>query len=93
MAKVTLKSGKTIESKDASGVKGVIIRSESSYFFRVYGKEQEFTDYVIHHDDLAVTIDKDALASFYSDGEKQWIDHNPSVLGLKKTSSGEETNS
>lgn len=84
MNKVELTSGKIVEVTDASGVDGVIIRSGSSYFFRVYDQDHGFTDYAIHHDDLAVSIKEDALASFYSDGDKHWLDHSPSVLGLQK---------
>ena len=83
MVKVALTSGKIVEATDAAGVDGVIIRSGSSYFFRVYDKEHGFTDYALHHDDLAVSIKEEALASFYSDGEKCWVDHSPSVLGLQ----------
>ncbi len=84
MTKVVLTSGKIVQVKDASGVDGVIIHSGSSYFFRVYDENYEFTDYELHHDDLSVTINEDALAAFYSDGEKYWIDHSPSVFGFEE---------
>jgi len=45
-------------------------------FFRVYQNDGEFTDYDISHDELSITIDTDAMASFA-------LDHSPSVLGLK----------
>ncbi len=91
MAKFKMTSGKVVQAKDASGVDGVIIHSGSSYFFRVYDKNYEFTDYELHHDDLSVTINEDALASFYSDGEKFWIDHGPSVFGFKELDENDET--
>ncbi len=88
--KVALTSGKVAEVMDASGVDGVIIRSESSYFFRVYDKGHGFTDYALHHDDLSVSIKEEAMASFYSNGEKCWLDHSPSVLGLKELAEAEK---
>lgn len=73
------------EVKPAAGVKGVIIRAlDSAMMFRVYHDRERFTDYEIRHDDLNVTIDKDALAAFYKVGEEHILDHSPEVLGLKK---------
>jgi len=91
MAKVALSSGKIVKVRDASGVDGVIIRSGSTYFFRVYNQDQGFTDYELQHDDLAVTINEDALASFYSDGEKDWLDHSPSVFGIRQLGNDKKT--
>ena len=77
--------GKPSDVKDASGVSGVIIKLYGGGFaFRVYHDDCSFTDYVINHDDLSVTIDKDALASFYTHGEYASLDHSPEVFGLKK---------
>ena len=89
--KVALTSGKVVQVTDASGVDGVIIRSESSYFFRVYDQDHGFTDYALHHDDLSVSIKEEAMASFYSDGEKCWLDHSPSILGLKELGETEKS--
>jgi len=73
------------EVKSAAGVKGVIIRTlDGAMLFRVYHDGGHFTDYEIKHDDLSVTIDADALASFYKVGERDILDHSPQVLGLKK---------
>lgn len=68
----------------ANGAKGMILRTHApeKFFFRVYKGDGTFDDYHISHDDLSVTIDDDALASFYEDenGEK-FLDHSPQVLG------------
>ena len=59
--------GKTpAEVEPADGVNGVLIRTlDGAFMFRVYHDRKRFTDYEIRHDDLNVTIDKDALAAFY----------------------------
>lgn len=76
------------EVKSAAGVKGVIIRTlDGAMLFRVYHDRERFTDYDIRHDDLSVTIDTDALASFYKVGERDILDHSPQVLGLKRVES------
>ncbi len=74
---------KVADVTSAENVKGILIRSGSIYYFRVYQNDGEFTDYNINHDDLSITIDADALASFYTDGENFALDHSPNVLGLK----------
>ncbi len=76
-------AGKEAEVASAEEVKGILIRSGSNYFFRVYQNDGEFTDYDVSHDELSITIDTDAMASFYTDGESFVLDHSPSVLGLK----------
>ena len=75
--------GKVADVTSAEEVKGTLIRSGSDYYFRVYQNDGEFTDYDIIHDELSVTIDADALASFYTDGKNFVLDHSPNVLGLK----------
>lgn len=71
----------------ANGVSGVLCRSavDGHYFFRVYDADHNFTDYLLIHDDLPVTISSDALASFYRAGDESlpdyFLDHNPEVLG------------
>ncbi len=73
------------EAEPADGVKGVLIRArDGTMMFRVYHDNKGFTDYEIRHDDLSVTIDNDALAAFYSIGERNILDHSPRVLGLEK---------
>lgn len=52
--------------------------------FRVYHDRERFTDYEIRHDDLGVTIDADEQAAFYRVGERDILDHDPQVLGLRK---------
>ncbi len=76
-------AGNEAEVTSAEEVKGILIRSGRNYFFRVYQNDGEFTDYDISHDELSITIDTDAMASFYTDGENFVLDHSPSVLGLK----------
>lgn len=67
----------------AEGVTGMLIRGLNGYKFRVYREDDSFTDYDLRHDDLSITIDQDALASFYVfDEETAILDHSPSVLGL-----------
>ena len=71
------------EERSANGVKGVLCRSfDGQYFFRVYGKGKEFNDYLLCHDDLAVTI-TDECASFYVIGDDKYLDHNSQTFGLK----------
>lgn len=53
--------------------------------FRVYRDSHEFTDYEIRHDELAVTIDPDELATFYRIDGRDALDHSPEVLGLKRS--------
>lgn len=67
----------------ANGASGVLCRSavDGSYFFRVYDADHNFIDYLLIHDDLSVTISKDALASFYRSGDEPFLDHSPEVLG------------
>ena len=80
-----LYGGQSAEAESADGAKGVLIRArDGTLMFRVYHDNESFTDYEIRHDDLSVTIDKDALAAFYRVGEDYILDHSPQVLGLKK---------
>jgi len=67
-----------IESADK--IKGILINSCGKFLFRVYGKNGEFKDYDIAHNDLSITIN-DSDAYFYDD-EK--LDHSPETLGYKK---------
>ena len=74
------------EVKSANGVTGVLIRTlGGAMVFRIYHDNERLTDYEIRHDDLSVTIDSDAMASFYRVGELDILDHSPEVLGLKKS--------
>lgn len=87
-----LYGGQPAEVEPAAGVEGTIIRTfDGAMMFRVHHDGEHLTDYEIRHDDLSVTIDKDALAAFYKacprvdgDGEHKILDHSPQVLGLKK---------
>jgi len=36
------------------------------------------------HNDLSITVDQDALASFYAIGKRKVLDHSLQVLGSKK---------
>jgi len=85
MGETYLYGGKPAKTRSAAGVKGMLIRTlDGALVFRVYHDREHFTDYEIRHDDLSVTIDADALASFYNIGEGDILDHSPHVLGLKK---------
>jgi hypothetical protein len=75
---------KATDVEPAAGAKGVLIRSGSDFFFRVYKEHGLFDDYEILHDDLAITIDPDELASFYHRDDHYMLDHSPGVLGLEK---------
>ena len=72
----------------ANGVSGVLCRNavDGSCFFRVYDSDHNYMDYLLIHDDLSVTISKDAMASFYRSGDEPpleyFLDHSPEVLGL-----------
>ncbi len=87
---VIISSGKVLRETSANGVKGMLLRTDSpeKFFFRVYHGDGTFDDYQILHDDLAVTIDEDALASFYENenGDK-FLDHSPNVFGWETTKS------
>jgi len=73
------------EETPAGGVTGFLNREKGGrYFFRIYGKDGEFTDYDLIHDDLEITISPDAMASFYAIGEDRFLDHSPAVLGLRR---------
>lgn len=73
------------EVRPAAGVKGVLIRTAGgAMVFRVHAGPERFTDYEIRHDDLGVTIDADEQAALYRVGERDILDHDPQVLGLRK---------
>ena len=59
----------------------LIYCADGQYRLRVYKPLGEFVDYDILHSDLCFTIN-DPDACFYTDGEKNWIDHSPETLGL-----------
>lgn len=75
---------KKAEVRSANGASGFLCKSavDGSYFFRVYEATGAFTDYALRHQDLAVPISPDAMASFYRIGEDHLLDHSPEVLGL-----------
>ncbi|MBU1309984.1 MAG: hypothetical protein KKE30_10675 [Gammaproteobacteria bacterium] len=76
--------GKTAcEATDAANVRGVLVSTADGYCFRVYDNSGDFIDYQLLHDDLEVTIDSSALASFYQNDDIAVLDHSPAVLGLK----------
>ena len=77
--------GKDAEVRSANGTRGVLCKSviDGSYLFRVYEANWSFTDYLLRHSDLEVTISPNAMASFYRIGEDHVLDHSPEVLGLQ----------
>lgn len=75
--------------KKAADVSGVLIKdARGDFVFRVYGKEGEFTDYDIRHDELAVTIAEYELAALYQFDDRFVLDHSPQVLGLNRVHIG-----
>jgi hypothetical protein len=73
----------------ANGVEGFLIRCfDGQYRFRVYkvdlvSADLDFTDYDLLHSDLCVTI-TDADATFYSDNERNVLDHSPETLAVEE---------
>ena len=66
----------------ANGVTGQLITDvNGQVYFRVYYADYTFTDYVLTHSDLTVTID-DEDAFFYDDGDTARLDHSPATLGI-----------
>lgn len=64
----------------ANGAEACLIYcADGQYRIRVYKTSKKFIDYDIKHNDLWFMID-DEDASFYSDGDKHWIDHSPDTL-------------
>lgn len=73
----------TNKPRSANGKTGLLIRLyNGSYCFRVYNKDNTFTDYDLLHSDLCVTI-KDKDAFFYKDANGSSLDHSPTTLGIK----------
>jgi len=68
----------------ANGVEGFLIRCfDGQYRFRVYKADLDFTDYDLLHSDLCVTI-TDRDATFYSDNERNILDHSPETLAVEE---------
>lgn len=69
--------------KSADGVTGFILYSgDGRHFFRVYGEDHTFKDYILLHSDLQVTIN-DPDAFFYEGDNLDRLDHGPDTLGIK----------
>lgn len=69
--------------KSAKGLRGHIIDSfDGTYYFRVYDKDHNFTDYDLRHCDLTVIID-DEDAYLYEDELGARLDHSLETLGTK----------
>ena len=69
--------------KSANGATGCLLRvGFSEFVFRVY-EDGSFKDYDLIHSDLQFTI-CDPDATFYEDGERLTLDHNPETLGIEK---------
>lgn len=78
--------GKVLREKNAAGVSGILCRTaKDGYFFRIYHGDDKFDDYDLMHDDLSITIDADALASFYEgENDAKFLDHSSQVFGWEK---------
>lgn len=75
--------GAVADAEVADGMAGVLHRDiDGKYFFRVTAAATEFVDYDLRHDDLAVVIAPDAMATLYRSVHAQVLDHSPAVLGL-----------
>ncbi len=83
---VKTSKGKILTEKNAAGVSGILCRSiNGQYFFRICHGDGTFDDYDLMHDDLSVTIDADALASFYEgENDVKFLDHSSEVFGWEK---------
>ena len=69
--------------KSANGVEGFLIWcGDNKFRFRVYPEEGGFIDYDILHCDLQVNIN-DADAYFYTEGDRNILDHSPETLGVR----------
>jgi len=70
--------------KSAKGLRGHIIDSfDGTYYFRMYDKDHNFTDYDLRHCDLTVVIDDDD-AFLYENEFSATLDHAPATLGKDK---------
>ena len=88
MVKSVIYGNSETKEANASGVAGMLCRSlNGTYFLRVTTSNGEIQDYDLLHSDLAIKIDKDALASFYVGDGMAVLDHSSAVLGLKVISS------
>lgn len=85
---IETRSGRNLREKSAKGTKGILIRSNENdsvkYLFRVYSENGNFNDYKLRFEDLPITIDEDALVSFYEDENGElYLDETPETLGWK----------
>jgi hypothetical protein len=74
----------SVVSFSANAARGFLIKTlDGSFFLRVYqeGSKENFSDYLVAHSDLEITID-DEDAYFYRSGEHIWLDHSPATLGI-----------
>jgi len=69
-----------MSEKAAFGTKGFIMRSQDSYFFRVYKENGDFVDYDIMHYDMEVMILEDSAVFVERNGDN-YIDYSAKVLG------------
>lgn len=84
-------NNKLVEVTRAENVKACLIHENlggegRKFYLRIYDNMEfnGFIDYEINHQDLDVIICHDAEAAFYDDGENQWLDYSPEVLGLNQ---------
>ena len=55
---------------------------DHDYFLRVSTDDGEFVDYDLVHDELPIVIERGAMAAIYRTPGRQFLDHDPRVLGL-----------
>jgi len=86
-------TGEIAKVKNAAGAKGCLLHIGNDVYFRVYEDNGDFEDYLLRHNDLAVTIDLDYEAAFYTpeNGGQPYLDHAPETLGLDEIL-GDDTN-
>lgn len=76
--------------RQASGIKGVLIRTFSGGLKFRTKTGNKFVYYEIWHDDLSITI-TDELAALYKIGDRRILDHSPKVLGTSSRGRSKRT--
>jgi hypothetical protein len=73
---------------NANGVTGLLLNpyhQKGKWVFRVTHDDKTFTDYVLRHSDMCVTIhDTDAVFYEGNNDKMGTLDHSPETLGIKE---------